>query len=146
MDKETADEIVGRALRGEPYVPTGGGDDAPAQPAAPQGVAYADAHGAIMGAAYDFRDAHISGSPNQKRSAHAALESAVTHALRASHGQAPATQQAGATKEHVRLVRVIADKIEGGTLFRSGIYSNKDLARFVRNVADAAAPKGDIDE
>ena len=38
-----------------------------------------------------------------------------THALRASHGQAPATQQAGATKEHVRLVRVIADKIEDGT-------------------------------
>ena len=54
---------------------------------------------------------------------------------------APATQQAGATKEHVRLVRVIADKIEDGTLFRSGIYSNKDLARFVRNVADAAAPQ-----
>ena len=63
---------------------------APAQQAAQQGVAYADAHGAIMGAAYDFRDAHISGSQNQKRSAHAALESAVTHALRASHGQAPA--------------------------------------------------------
>ena len=63
---------------------------APAQPTAQQGAAYADAHGAIMGAAYDFRDAHISGSPNQKRSAHAALESAVTHALRASHGQAPA--------------------------------------------------------
>lgn len=59
----------------------------------------------------------------------------------ASHWQAPATQQAGATKEHVRLVRVIADKIEDGTLFRSGIYSNKDLARFVRNVADAAAPQ-----
>ena len=63
---------------------------APAQPAAQQGVAYADAHGTIMGAAYDFRDAHISGSPNQKRSAHAALESAATHTLRASHGQAPA--------------------------------------------------------
>ena len=62
-------------------------------------------------------------------------------ALGASHGQAPATQQAGATKEHVHLVRVIADKIEDGTLFRSGIYSNKDLARFVRNVADAAAPQ-----
>ena len=38
-------------------------------------------------------------------------------------------------------MRVIADKIEDGTLFRSGIYSNKDLARFVRNVADAAAPQ-----
>lgn len=66
---------------------------------------------------------------------------------------APATQQAGATKEHLRIVRVIADKIEDGTLFRSGIYSNKDLARFVRNVADAAAhqpapatqqPEGDV--
>ena len=65
--------------------------------AAQQGVAYADAHGAIMGAAYDFRDAHISGSPNQKRSAHAALESAVTHALRASHGQAPAGAGMGHT-------------------------------------------------
>lgn len=42
MKKETADEIVGRALRGEPYVPRGGGDDAPAQPAAPQGVVYAE--------------------------------------------------------------------------------------------------------
>lgn len=40
MKKETVDEIVGRALRGEPYVPTGGGDDTPAQPAAP--VAQAD--------------------------------------------------------------------------------------------------------
>ena len=59
-----------------------------------------------------------------------------------AHAQpAPATQQAGATKEHVRLVRVIADKIEDGTLFRSGVYSNKDLASFVRNVADAAAPQ-----
>ena len=62
--------------------------------AAQQGAAYADAHGAIMGAAYDFRDAHISGSPNQKRSAHAALESAVTHTLRASHGQAPTDAKA----------------------------------------------------
>lgn len=65
----------------------------------------------------------------------------LAHHWLATHGQAPATQQAGATKEHVRLVRVIADKIEDGTLFRSGIYSNKDLARFVRNVADAAAPQ-----
>ena len=29
MKEETFDEIVGRALRGEPYVPTGGGDDEP---------------------------------------------------------------------------------------------------------------------
>ena len=43
MKKETADEIVGRALRGEPYVPTGDeGVLVSAQPAAPQGAAYAD--------------------------------------------------------------------------------------------------------
>lgn len=36
---------------------------------------------AIMGAAYDFRDAHISGSKNLKRTAHAELESAVIAAL-----------------------------------------------------------------
>lgn len=41
------------------------------------------AKGAIMGAAYDFRDAHISGSMNLKRSAHAALEDAVDNALAA---------------------------------------------------------------
>ena len=38
---------------------------------------------AIMGAAYDFRDAHISGSMNLKRSAHAILEAAVDNALAA---------------------------------------------------------------
>ena len=80
MQKETVDEIVGRALRGKPYVPTGGGDDAPAQPAAPQGVAYAElpepiwrtAQGVAFSARqlYDFADR--------------------THALRVSHGQAPA--------------------------------------------------------
>ena len=43
MKKDTVDEIVGRALRGELYVPTGD-EDVPvsAQPAAPQGVAYAE--------------------------------------------------------------------------------------------------------
>ena len=77
MQKETVDEIVGRALRGEPYVPTGGGDDAPAQPAAPQGVAYAELPEPIWRTAqgvafserqlYDFADR--------------------THGLRTSRGQ-----------------------------------------------------------
>lgn len=44
---------------------------------------------------------------------------------------------AGITQEQRRLVGVIADKIEDGTLFQSGIYSKKDLARFVRNMLDA---------
>ena len=47
------------------------------------------AKGAIMGAAYNFRDAHISGSTNLKRSAHAALESAVDAALAAPVQQEP---------------------------------------------------------
>ncbi len=51
--------------------------------AAPGELAASAAKGAIMGAAYDFRDAHISGSMNLKRSAHAALEDAVDNALAA---------------------------------------------------------------
>ena len=51
--------------------------------AAPGEPVASAAKGAIMGAAYDFRDAHISGSMNLKRSAHAALEAAVDNALAA---------------------------------------------------------------
>ncbi len=40
------------------------------------------------------------------------------------------------TSELRRLIGVIADKIEDGTLFQSGIYPKKDLARFVRNMLD----------
>jgi hypothetical protein len=52
----------------------------PEQPAQ-QEPATSAAKGAIMGAAYDFRDSHLSGSTNLKRSAHAVLESAVDAAL-----------------------------------------------------------------
>ena len=45
--------------------------------------------GAIMGAAYDFRDAHISGSTNLKRIAHAALEAVVDAALKTAPVQEP---------------------------------------------------------
>jgi len=51
------------------------------QPAPVKEPATSAAKGAIMGAAYDFRDAHLSGSTNLKRSAHAKLESAVDAAL-----------------------------------------------------------------
>ena len=58
-----------------------------AQTVAEPGTAYAAAldtlFGAIMGAAYDFRDAHLSGSGNIKRHAHAELESTVRSALAA---------------------------------------------------------------
>ena len=40
------------------------------------------------------------------------------------------------TSEQRRLIGVIAEKIEDGTLFQSGIYQKKDLARFVRNMLD----------
>ena len=52
----------------------------------------------------------------------------------------------GVTSEQRRLIGVIADKIEDGTLFQSGIYPKKDLARFVRHMlnttptAPAASP------
>jgi len=62
-----------------------------AQPAPVQEPVDSAAKGAIMGAAYDFRDAHISGSTNLKRSAHAALENAVDAALKATP---PAAQPA----------------------------------------------------
>ena len=42
----------------------------------------------------------------------------------------------GVTSEQRRLIGVIADKIEDGTIFQSGIYPKKDLARFVRNMLD----------
>ena len=56
--------------------------------AAPGELAESAAKGAIMGAAYDFRDAHISGSMNLKRSAHAILEAAVDSALAAPQQEA----------------------------------------------------------
>lgn len=37
-----------------------------------------------------------------------------------------------ATPEQVRIATVIADQIESGTLFRGGIFSNRQLADFVR--------------
>ena len=107
----------------------------PAQPAAQQGVAYADAHGAIMGAAYDFRDAHISGSPNQKRSAHAALESAVTHALRASHGQA--SSQAG---EYPALVCDYCGALTPDPWHSSGMLHGK-MSKHIHS-CDACAARG----
>ncbi|MFL7926018.1 hypothetical protein ACKAVU_16350 [Acinetobacter baumannii] len=41
------------------------------------------------------------------------------------------------SKETVRVVGVIADKIEDGTLFDAGIYSRADLAKMLRRVLSA---------
>ena len=109
MKKETVDEIVGRALRGEPYVPTGGGDDAPAQPAAPQGGAYAELpprRRAFLCTKCGGRDCepetlgqvnppckcgYLGFAEDLDFTADDLRDFADrTHALRASHGQAPA--------------------------------------------------------
>ena len=70
-----------------------------------------ESYGSIMGAAYDFRDAHVSGSVNLKRSAHAALETAVRNAISASHGQAPA--QAVPQREPVEMPAEIEQMATG---------------------------------
>ena len=58
--------------------------------------------GAIMAAAYDFRDAHISGSKNLKRTAHAELESTVRNTLHAlAAGQATAAPAQPAAQQGV---------------------------------------------
>ena len=48
---------------------------------------------AIMGAAYDFRDAHLSGSTNLKRNAHAVLVSTVESALAQQPAPRPVQQE-----------------------------------------------------
>ncbi len=74
------------------------------------------AKGAIMGAAYDFRDAHLSGSTNLKRSAHAELESAVDAAL--AEQPEPVLPNGMTNELHVAiakmqvLMREAADRIE----------------------------------
>jgi hypothetical protein len=76
-----------------------------AQPVLVQSVNSA-AKDAIMGAAYDFRDAHISGSMNLKRSAHAELENAVDAALAAAQtAPQPAAQQTEPAGEPVAFVQ-----------------------------------------
>ena len=67
-----------------------------------------------------------------------AARNAVIEDLREALGGVQALSAApGVTSEQRRLIGVIADKIEDGTLFQSGIYPKKDLARFVRNMLDA---------
>ena len=66
------------------------------------------------------------------------LEDQFVRGFRAAEKRISALSAAPAvTSEQRRLIGVIADKIEDGTLFQSGIYPKKDLARFVRNMLDA---------
>ena len=61
---------------------------------------------------------------------------AITTLREALSGVQALSAAPGVTSEQRRLIGVIADKIEDGTLFQSGIYPKKDLARFVRNMLD----------
>lgn len=69
----------------------------------------------------------------------ASMRAYVDAARAARTAQAPAVPAVGVNAEQRRMIDVIADKIEDGTLFQSGIYSRKDLARFVRNMLDATS-------
>jgi hypothetical protein len=87
------------------------------------------AKGAIMGAAYDFRDAHISGSMNLKRSAHAALENAVDAAL-----NTPPAQPASVPTSWMDMVTA--------NLVREGVNKHKarELAEHFYTTPPAAQP------
>jgi len=104
--------------------------------AAPAAVAGPDDPmvGAILGAAYDFRDAHLSGSMNQKRSAHAELESTIRTALAA----APAAQAAllEALKEAQAGLEFAAARLPHTT----GFVPSHIAALNIVNAALAAAP------
>ena len=110
-----------------------------AQAVAEPGTAYAAAldtlFGAIMGAAYDFRDAHLSGSGNIKRHAHAELESTVRSALAASHGQA--SSQAG---EYPALVCDYCGALTPDPWHSSGMLHGK-MSKHIHS-CDACAARG----
>ena len=115
MNKETVDEIVGRALRGESYVPAGDEDVlVSAQPAAPPGVAYAelpDERAAFEAwIRKDCGDLSTFGSGQNIHYSNSAVNNAWTGwKARASNGQAPA----GATVRHLEVViKDAADKLE----------------------------------
>jgi len=98
-------------------------------------------HGQVPEALIDLIDAYAEtrhrcgGIYNAKTEA---ARKAVIEDLREALGGVQALSAAPAvTSEQRRLIGVIADKIEDGTLFQSGIYPKKDLARFVRNMLDA---------
>ena len=84
--------------------------------------------------------------------AYAETEAARKAVIEALSGVQALSAAPGVTSEQRRLIGVIADKIEDGTLFQSGIYPKKDLARFVRNMLDttptapAASPTPPVEQ
>ncbi len=133
MKKDTVDEIVGRALRGEPYVPTGD-EDVPvsAQPAAPPGVAYAELPKDVIRAVFIENGFTIKeGQSDLKQYVYDAAQAL----LRAAHGQAPALAENG------HLTQAGHDLLMEATLAGATLVSK---GRLVGDTAQAAPAAGAV--
>lgn len=93
-------------------------------------------HGQVPEALIDLIDAYAETRHRCGGIYNAKTEAARKAVIEALSGVKAPSAAPGVTSEQRRLIGVIADKIEDGTLFQSGIYPKKDLARFVRNMLD----------
>ena len=93
-------------------------------------------HGQVPEALIDLIDAYAETRHRCGGIYNARTEAARNAVIEALSGVQALSAAPGVTSEQRRLIGVIADKIEDGTLFQSGIYLKKDLARFVRNMLD----------
>ena len=93
-------------------------------------------HGQVPEALIDLIDAYAETRHRCGGIYNARTEAARKAVIEALSGVQALSAAPGVTSEQRRLIGVIADKIEDGTLFQSGIYPKKDLARFVRNMLD----------
>ena len=93
-------------------------------------------HGQVPEALIDLIDAYAETRHRCGGIYNAKTEAARNAVIEALSGVQALSAAPGVTSEQRRLIGVIADKIEDGTLFQSGIYPKKDLARFVRNMLD----------
>ena len=101
--------------------------------AAPGELSASAAKDAVMGAAHDFRDAHISGSINLKRSAHAVLEAAVDSALAAPQ---PAPAELERLRE--RIARTSGSWVVASTWLRNNYQDYPNIASLCDAMLEAA--------
>ena len=93
-------------------------------------------HGQVPEALIDLIDAYAETRHRCGGIYNARTEAARNAVIEALSGVQALSAAPMVTSEQRRLIGVIAEKIEDGTLFQSGIYQKKDLARFVRNMLD----------
>ena len=93
-------------------------------------------HGQVPEALIDLIDAYAETRHRCGGIYNAKTEAARKTVIEALSGVQALSAAPGVTSEQRRLIGVIADKIEYGTLLQSGIYQKKDLSRFVRNMLD----------